>query len=201
MKPKTLLITSWLLLLGIVLLFFGYRYYQSVQSFKGSLIEPSPQAVDFELEKVDGGSFRMAAQQGRVVLLFFGYANCPDFCPTTMAEFKKIQANLGDEAEQVDFVFITIDPERDSPEQIDSYVSAFHSSFVGLSGTVEELQPVWDGYWVFRQIQEGESEAGYLVAHTTRVYVIDKAGNLRLTFPFGLSASNMTSDVRRLIAE
>ena len=201
MKPKTLLITSWLLLLGILLLFFGFRYYRSIQSFQGSLIEPSPQAVDFELERVDGGSFHMAAQKGRVVLLFFGYANCPDFCPTTMAEFKKIHTNLGAEAEQVDFVFVTIDPERDSSEQIESYVSAFHPSFVGLSGTVEELQAVWDGYWVFRQIEETDSEAGYLVAHTTRIYVIDKEGNLRLTFPFGLASNSMTSDVRRLLAE
>ncbi len=201
MKPKTLLITSWLLLLSILLLFFGFRYYRSIQSFQGSLIEPSPQAVDFELERVDGGSFHMAEQRGRVVLLFFGYANCPDFCPTTMAELKKIHANLGAEAEQVDFVFVTIDPERDSSEHIESYVSAFHPSFVGLSGTVEELQAVWDGYWVFRQIEETGSEAGYLVAHTTRIYVIDKEGNLRLTFPFGLPANSMTSDVRRLLAE
>lgn len=201
MKPKTLLIISWLLLFGIVALFFSVQYYQSRQSFQGSLIEPSPQAVDFELERVDGGSFRMSAQKGRVVLIFFGYTNCPDFCPTTMAEYKKIHADLGEQGEQVDFVFITIDPERDSPEQIESYVSTFHSSFIGLSGTIEELQPVWDGYWVFRQKQEVESEAGYLMAHTTRIYVVDKLGNLRLTFPFGLTASSMTSDVERLLAE
>jgi len=201
MKPKTLLITSWLLLLGIVALLFGVRYYQSRQSFQGSLIEPSPQAVDFELKKVDGGSFSMSAQKGRVVLIFFGYANCPDFCPTTMAEYKKIHANLDDQAEQVDFVFVTIDPERDSPEQIENYVTSFHSSFIGLSGSIEELQPVWDGYWVFREKQEVDSEAGYLMAHTTRIYVIDKQGNLRLTFPFGLTAGSMTGDVKRLLAE
>ena len=201
MKPKTLLITSWLLLLGIIALFFGVQYFQSRQSFQGALIEPSPQAVDFELEKVDGGIFRISAQKGRVVLIFFGYANCPDFCPTTMSEYKKIHAELGEQAEQVDFVFVTIDPERDSPEQIESYVTAFNSSFIGLSGTVEELQPVWDGYWVFRQKQEVESEAGYLMAHTTRIYVVDKLGNLRLTFPFGLTANSMTGDVERLLAE
>lgn len=201
MKAKTLLITSWLLLLGIVALFFGVRYYQARQSFQGSLIEPSPQAVDFELQKADGGSFRMSAQKGRVVLIFFGYANCPDFCPATMAEYKKIHANLGEQAEQVDFVFITIDPERDRPEQIENYVRAFNSSFIGLSGSIEELQPVWDGYWVVREKQEVDSETGYLMAHSTRIYVIDKQGKLRLTFPFGLTAGSMTSDVKRLLAE
>jgi protein SCO1/2 len=201
MKPKTLLITSWLLLLGIIALFFGVQYYQSRQSFQGSLIEPSPQAVDFELTRVGGGTFRMSSQKGRVVLIFFGYANCPDFCPTTMAEYKKIHTELGKQAEMVDFVFVTIDPERDSPEQIESYVAAFHPSFIGLSGTVDELQPVWEGYWVFRQKQEVESEAGYLMAHTTRIYVVDKLGNLRLTFPFGLTANSMANDVERLLAE
>jgi len=201
MKPKTLLITSWLLLIGIIALYFGVQYYQSSQSFQGSLIEPSSAAVDFELAMVGGGSFQMSAQQGRVVLIFFGYANCPDFCPTTMAEYKKIHADLGEQADQVDFVFVTIDPDRDSPEQIENYVTAFHPSFIGLSGTEVELQPVWDGYWVFRQKQDVESEAGYLMAHTTRIYVVDKMGNLRVTFPFGLAATSMTNDVERLLAE
>ncbi len=118
-----------------------------------------------------------------------------------MAEYKKIHSNLGERAEDVEFVFVTIDPDRDDPETIERYVQAFHPSFVGLSGSVDELQPVWDAYWIFREKQEVESEAGYLMAHTTRIYVIDKEGRLRLTFPFGLGAGAMTSDVGRLIAE
>lgn len=201
MKLRSLLIISGLLLVGIAALFLGVQIYESGRSFNGSLIEPSPPAIDFELQSFNGESFRLSEQKGRIVLLFFGYANCPDFCPTTLTEYKNIHENLGEKASSVDFVFISIDPERDTPEQIEKYVRTFHPSFIGLSGSVEELQPVWDAYWVYREKQDVDSEAGYLMAHTTRIYLIDKQGHLRLTFPFGLSAGSMASDVSRLLAE
>lgn len=198
--PKIALIVS-LLFVGVVLFLVAYLAYARVGNFQGSLIEPPVAAQDFELRKASGEAFRLSDARGKVVLIFFGYANCPDFCPSTLAEYKKIHENLGDEAENVEFVFITIDPERDTPEQIETFVSSFNPSFIGLSGSEEALQPVWDAYFVFREKQEGASEAGYLMAHTTRVYAVDKAGNLRLTYPFGMTAAEMTSDVRRLLAE
>lgn len=182
-------------------LFLGLQFLDRGQTLQGSVIEPSPPAVDFELQQADGTPYRLSARKGRVALIFFGYANCPDFCPATLAEYQTIFNNLGEQAGQVDFVFITIDPERDSPEQIDAYVRAFNPAFIGLSGTLEELQPVWEGYWVVREKQEVESEAGYLMAHSTRIYVVDKQGHLRLTFPYGFSVGSMTSDLRLLLAE
>lgn len=201
MNRKTILIALGVLFVALAAVFLGSQLYEGSQSFNGSAIEPFLLAFPFELEQVDGSSYRLEDQQGKVVLVFFGYANCPDFCPTTLAEYKRIHESLGDRADQVDFVFITIDPERDSPEAIEEYVNAFNPEFVGLSGSEEELQPVWDGYFVFRQKDESQSEAGYLMAHSTRVYAIDKNGQLRLTFPFGMTAQAMTSDVERLLAE
>jgi len=201
MNIRTILITIFAIFIGIVALLYGKQVYESQLPFQGSLIEPSPNAIDFSLQSVDGTNYHLADRQGQVVLIFFGYANCPDVCPTTLAEFKSIHQELNEDAEKVDFLFITIDPERDLPEDIDRYVAAFNSDFIGLSGTLDQLKPIWDGYWVFREKQDTKSEAGYLMAHTSRVYAIDKAGKLRLTFPFGISAESMQSDVERLLAE
>ncbi len=187
--------------MGIAALLIGIQIYENNLPFQGSLIEPSPPAVDFSLTEADGQIYQLSEREGQVVLIFFGYANCPDICPTTLADFRKMYDELEEDVEKVDFVFITIDPERDTAEEIERYVSAFNSDFVALSGSEEDLQQVWDAYWVFREKQESDSEAGYLMAHTSRIYLVDKAGNLRLTFPFGLSATAMLRDVERLIAE
>lgn len=201
-NKRVFLIATGVFAVAAVALFFGFRIAQGNATFRGSAIEPSLRAADFMLTRTDGETFHLNDQQGRVVLLFFGYANCPDFCPTTLAEYKQIYAHLGDQAADVDFVFVTVDPDRDSPETIDQFVHAFEPSFIGLWGTAEELQPVWDAYWVGRQAQTvDESEVEYLVSHSTRIYVVDKDGNLRLTFPFGMTASDMTRDIRKLLAE
>jgi len=201
MNLRTLLITIGVLLVGIAALLVGIQIYEGGQPFNGSLIDPSPPAFDFTLTDSNGDPYHLADRNGQVVLLFFGYANCPDVCPTTLAEFRNVHAELEDRASDVDFVFITIDPERDSKEDIERYVHAFSDDFIGLSGEMDELQPVWDGYWVYREKQESDSEAGYIMAHSSRVYAIDKTGHLRLTFPFGMTASSMISDVERLLDE
>jgi protein SCO1/2 len=169
---------------------------------RGSAIEPATAAVDFELSDTTGTAFKLSDHKGDVVLLFFGYANCPDFCPTTLAEYKNIHEQLGESAAEVRFVFVTVDPDRDSPEAIDQFVHAFNPSFIGLTGTEEQLQFVWENYFVGRipQVVE-DSEMGYLVSHATRIYVVDKAGNLRLTFPFGMPVADMTHDINLLLAE
>ena len=201
MNIRTILITVGAILIGVAAILIGKQVYESRLPFQGSLIEPSPPAIDFSLERANGNTYHLAERKGQVVLIFFGYANCPDVCPSTLADFKTIHRELEDDAEKVDFVFITIDPERDTQENIERYVSAFNSDFIGLSGGLEQLKAIWDGYWVFREKQETETEAGYLMAHTSRVYAIDKFGKLRLTYPFGVSAASMQSDVERLLAE
>lgn len=202
MNLRTFLIGTGLVLVGVAALFLGVQLYERGQTFRGSAIEPSPPAHDIDLQQADGANFHLEEQKGKVVVLFFGYANCPDFCPTTLAEFNNIHSNLKpDEVDQVEFVFVTIDPQRDTPEAIQKFVSSFDESFIGLSGTEEELQPIWDGYFVYREKQEVGSEAGYLMAHTTRIYVVDKQGRLRLTFPYGMAVEDMTRDVRRLLEE
>lgn len=203
MNKRTLLIASGIFFVSVAAVLLGAQIYANNNSFRGSLIEPAPPAYEFAIEQADGSTYRLADQQGKVVLLFFGYANCPDFCPATLAEFRRAYEALAEDGlqSQVEFVFITIDPERDDPDSVDAFVSSFNPNFVGLSASEEDLQPVWDGYFVFREKQDVGSEAGYLMSHSTRVYTIDTDGNLRLTFPFGMTGEDMSHDVRMLLEE
>lgn len=200
---RTLLfIVGGLLVLAAIIL-LSMQIFASDQAFRGSGIEPSPAAFDFEIQQADGQTYRLSAQQGKVVLLYFGYTNCPDYCPATLAKYQSIYQRLGEDAENVDFVFISADPQRDTPPQvIADYVDHVNPAFIGLSGSEEQLRPIWQAYFVGQQIVPLEGSApGYSVDHSTRVYVIDKQGHLRLTFPFEMEADDMAHDVSLLLAE
>lgn len=170
--------------------------------FKGTAY-PDPQpAPDFDLVDTQGQPFRLSAQQGRVVLLFFGYTHCPDVCPITLGEAKQIIAGLGGEAERVTFSFITVDPERDTPEALQQYVSTFDPAIVGLTGQPEKLAAVRADYGIFA---EKETHAGsavdYVMSHTARVFLVDAQGRLRLSYAFGTPAGDIVQDIRHLLNE
>lgn len=170
-------------------------------SFRGTTYgEPYPVAQEFELTRGNGSRFQLSELQGKTVLLFFGYTSCPDVCPTTLAELKQALENLGGEnAQQVRVVFVTVDPERDTPERVQEYVNHFNSDFIGLSGTVSELVPVWQKYGVFREIVDGNSTAGYIVNHTARVTLIDSEGNMRVSFAFETPVQDIVHDLKLLL--
>lgn len=142
------------------------------------------------------GEFNLEDHSGKVVMLFFGYTSCPDICPSTMSDMRRVMEYLGDEADQVEVVFVTVDPDRDTLEKLGSYVTLFNPSFVGLSGTEEQLQPVWNGYGVFREIDtSSDSMAGYLVNHTSRIYLVDPDGRLLITYGFGTAPGGIAEDI------
>lgn len=170
-------------------------------SFRGSLIDPPVLATDFTLVDQHNQPFRLSEQRGNVVVMAFGYTYCPDVCPATLAEFKQIRRLLGRQADQVRFVFITVDPERDTPARLGEYMQAFDSSFLGLSGDMAELERAWQGFGVYHEKQFLDSAAGYLVDHTARIYVVDVHGNLRLTFSFGTVTQDMFEDIQYLAGE
>ena len=111
--------------------------FPKTESFRGTSYEPANPAPEFELTQGNGSSFRLSEKRGDVVLLFFGYTSCPDVCPTTLSEMKRVMADLGADAERVQVVFVTVDPERDTPEKLKDYVSIFNPAFIGLSGSME----------------------------------------------------------------
>ena len=186
-----------LLLLALV----GWQLLAKPYTYHGSLLETPVLAPDIELGDQHGNLFHLSDQRGKVVLLAFGYTNCPDVCPTTLAQFKQIKASLGSAAESVRFVFITVDPERDTPERLKRLLGSFDPDFTGLTSSSSDLEPVWQNYGVFQQKQAPDSSGNYEVDHTARIYAIDKNGNFRLTYPYDMDASAIVEDVRHLVEE
>lgn len=202
MKNKRILATTLGLLALAALGVTAFQIWEQQNAFRGSEISPAQAATPIRLQRLDDSTYDLAAQRGRVVVLYFGFTNCPDFCPGTLAKFQQIVTRMGESASQVDFVFVTADPDRDTPAVADEYARHFNPAFIGLSGSEDELAPIWQGYYVGRLIVPmPDSVLGYTVQHSTRSYVIDKQGNLRLTFPFEMQAADMAHDLRLLLAE
>jgi protein SCO1/2 len=145
---------------------------------------PRP-APTFRIALAGGGVFDLVQQRGRVVLLFFGYTHCPDVCPTTLADFAHVRRELGPRAERVRFVFVTVDPARDTPADVMRYARAFDSTFVGLSTDSASLAPIMRGFGVGAYREPGGDAHTYTVAHTASVFVIDPEGRLREPVRFG----------------
>jgi len=168
--------------------------------FKGGLLTPPRAAPDFALTTQDGKDFRLSRERGKVVALSFGYTFCPDVCPTTLAELAQVRTRLGADAKRFRIVFITVDPERDTPAQLRAYVNAFDRSFTGLTGLPERLAEVRKAYGVVaeKRVVAGTS-ANYLVDHSAFVYLVDPAGQLRLMLPFGMPIEDMVHDIKLLL--
>ena len=177
--------------------------FEKPASFRGTTyVEPYPAAPDFELAKVDESSFRLNEMRGKITLLFFGYTSCPDVCPTTLAELNQALGKLAEgDADRVQVVFITVDPERDTPERIQAYVNHFNENFIGLTGSEDKLSKIWSDYGVFREIVEGTSAAGYLVNHTARTTLIDGNGYLRISFGFAIPVEDIVHDLKLILKE
>lgn len=200
MDKKTLWVglTSFLVIGAVAL---GVFFFAPPASFRGTVYgEPFPPAPEIELTRGDGSSFRLSELRGNLVLLFFGYTSCPDVCPTTMAELNQALEQLDEkQASSVRVVFVTVDPQRDTPERVQEYANHFNDEFIGLSGTESELQKTWNDYGVFREIVEGTSALGYLVNHTARVTLIDQNGNLRVSYSFETPVEDIVHDLKLLL--
>ncbi len=194
MKSKFLLLVTVAI---VAMVGVGAGLFARPYTFHGSLIDPPVPAVDFTLTDQTGQPFRLSEQAGNVVLLFFGYTSCPDVCPATLTQFKRIRTEMGKEADRVRFVLVTVDPQRDTAERLRQYLTGFDSSFVGLTGTWLDLDQVYRSYGVYQAIPV--PGPAYPVDHTDRVYAIDPKGNLRLTYTSDTTADDLAQDVRQLL--
>jgi protein SCO1 len=198
MNTKEMRVGLGLVILVGVVAFLTFAF-QKPDRFRGTLYDPAQPAPEFALTRADGQSFRLGAEKGKLVFLYFGYTSCPDVCPTTMADLRQVRQAVGANADQFDVVFVTVDPDRDTPDRMQKYASAFDPGFVGLSGSMDELQPVWAKYGVYRKIEKSTSSSDYSVTHSSLLYLIDQEGKLRLSYSFGTPPEDIAHDVDLLL--
>jgi protein SCO1/2 len=173
----------------------------AAESLPGTVFDPPMEVGDFTLTSHTGEPLSLSDLRGKVVMLFFGYTNCPDVCPTTLAEFKRVKTLLGDDAQQVAFVFISVDGARDTPERLAAYVHAFDPDFIGLTGTDAEIRAVGQDYGVFYQRVDYDNPTNYLVDHTASSFVIGPAGRWRINFSYQTDPAGMAAQIQRLLAD
>ena len=154
---------------------------------------------DFELLDHHGAKRQMSDYQGKVVVLFFGYTHCPDVCPTAMADMAKMMKLLGNDANQVQVLFVTLDPERDSQQVLAKYVPSFDERFVGLYGNTQQTAEVAKRYKVFFEKKDVAGKSGYTIDHSAGAFVFDKAGKVRIYFRNGQKPNEMASDLKQLL--
>ena len=170
--------------------------------FRGSVSQPPSPAADFTVTDQHGQPFTLSKQRGNVVALFFGFTNCPDVCPTTLSEMKTIRERLGNDADKLKVVFVSIDPERDTPERLGRYMASFDPTFIGGSTPQALLDPIMQAYGVSAIKRELPNSAmGYTMDHSAFTYLIDAKGDLRVLFAYGSTIDDMTSDIRYLIKQ
>ena len=168
--------------------------------FHGMILQSPVPATNFTLSGSNGQPVTLSDYRGKVVLLYFGYTTCPDVCPTTLAELHKARELLGKRANDVQVFMITVDPERDTMNVLSDYIPHFDPSFIGLTGTPDQIAAVATYYGIFYEKKEGDSALGYLVDHTSTVMALDKQGYLRVVFPFGATAADMAADLDYLLS-
>lgn len=164
----------------------------------GSEYQTSEPAPDIPLATSHGDRFSLEAHHGQVVLVYFGYTHCPDICPATLSDLKWVHQQLAAADDLLQVVFVSIDPARDDPASVQSYLDRFNESFIGLIGSQAELEPIIAEYGVLAQRDPGEDD-NYTMTHTSRVFLIDQEGILRTNYTFDEPREDILADVRQLV--
>ena len=166
--------------------------YTAKPALHGAVIDPPMHAANISLPDYNNQNFDLGSLRGKVVLLYFGYTNCPDECPLTMAHLKLAVDQLGSDAKNASVMMVTTDPKRDTPQVLKSWLTKFSPDFIGLYGSQDALAQVWKDYGVTVE------DSG--ATHSYFIYVIDRSGNFRETFLPDAQPADIASDVRLLLA-
>lgn len=185
------------LLLSLALLVSGCTEPRKFVSVDLSMVD---WGKDFKLSDHTGQARSLADFKGKAVVLFFGYTQCPDVCPTTLSTMREAMTLLGDDARRVQVLFATVDPARDTPALLAQYVPSFHPSFLGLYGSEAAVAATAKDFKVFYVKQPGKTPDTYSVDHSTGSYAFDPAGRLRLLLRHGETPANVAADLRLLLA-
>jgi protein SCO1/2 len=170
-------------------------------AFKGIDITGAEYARELNLTDADGRARTLADFKGKVAVVFFGYTQCPDVCPTTLAELAQVKKELGPDGARVQGIFVTLDPERDTAEVLKAYVGNFGADFVALRGTPDQTKAAAKAFKVFFSKVEGKTPTSYTLDHTAGSYIFDASGRVRLFTRYGSGAESLKSDLKILLAE
>ncbi|MDZ7596499.1 MAG: SCO family protein [Thiobacillus sp.] len=192
----------WLLAIGAIAAFTlaGCQPAQQPPSFLATDITGAAFARDFTLTDHNGQVRTLADFKGKVVAVFFGYIHCPDVCPTTLADFSLALQQLGPQAERVQVIFVTVDPQRDTPDLLKQFVPAFNPGFLGMYADEATLKQLANEYKVVYQKTSVKGADDYLIDHSAGTYIYDPQGHLRLLMPYGSSPDAIAQDLKTLLA-
>ncbi len=167
------------------------------EELRAGVFSPARMAPDFKLKGSDGSEVSLARYRGKIAIVVFGFTSCPTVCPTTLRTLADARKALGADAEQLQVVYLTVDPERDDAERMRAYLATFDPTFVGATGTADELAAVRKEYGIFANRESvGES---YSFSHSSYTYLVDRSGMLRALMPYGQKAEDYVHDVRILL--
>ena len=176
----------------------------ATERLKAGVFEPAQPAPEFTLKGSDGAELKLARFKGKLVLLVFGFTNCPEVCPTTLATLAQARKALGADAADVQVVYVTVDPARDDVPRIRQYLAAFDTTFIGGTDTPDRLAAMRKRYGVVAEKiaspQPSSQSQAYGMNHSTSVWLIDRAGTLRGMMPYGHEAKDFVHDLKLLLA-
>ena len=195
MKPKILLGT-FAIILGLATGIYFFRPH----TFHGTVIQSPETSYDFTLTG-GNGDVSLSDFRGKLVLIYFGYTFCPDICPATLGNVNQALKQIGSKAEDIQLIMVSLDPQRDTPEKLEQYVAHFNPTFIGITGTQEQVDTVTSLYGIFYEKKEGSEATSYLIDHTATLMVIDREGYLKLVFPFGVTADEIADDLKYMLRQ
>lgn len=200
-KSRRRLFWALSILMGLIIFGVGCQAFAPAYEFKGSVLEPPLPLPDFELNDTSEQPFHLSEVNGDIALIYFGYTFCPDVCPLTLGDVRKALADL-EGRERIKVIFISVDPDRDTPEILARYLAAFDPSYIGLTDDFEKIEAAMKPFGAFAAKEEvTDSAAEYLVSHTARVYLVTPEQELLMTYPFDFEADDLRSDLTHLLQQ
>ena len=166
---------------------------------KSGVFEPPRMAPDFTVRGSNGKELKLSQFRGKLVLLEFGYTSCVDVCPVSLAMLAQARKQLGAQADQMQVIYVTVDPERDTEERMRNYLKAFDPTFIGATGTPQQMARVRQEYGITATKKAIEGSKDYLVGHSSYLYFVDRKGSLRALLPFGRTADDVAHDAKLLL--
>ena len=190
--------------LSIVTLLAGLAvgvYFFRPHTFHGTVIQSPSPSFNFKLSGANG-DVSLNDYRGKLVLIYFGYTFCPDICPATLANVGQALRSLSEkQANDIQLILISLDPGRDTPEKLAEYMNHFYPTFIGITGSDEQLAEVTSLYGIFYQKSPGKTAETYLIDHTATLLVIDREGYLKLVFPFGVTVDEIADDLKYMLRQ